>query len=579
MFDKPQASQVLGLEMDAFSLKGVALGLMRGKPKLETAFDFPIDRPQSLGAEVKPLYTEAQQRQLDSLLQNHLIVTSINSQDVLVRTLEIKVNKAKDIDAVLAFQAEPLLPYPTDNALLDKILLSKEGADTKLSLFSVRKDYLAQHLQQWHALHIEPEVVSAAPHALALFAKYFAPTENLCYVLHLDWNQSLCALVDQGKLIAAQTSTKGINSLLDVLIQEQGPDINAARQQLNDSQFMAAYDSPAFKNALDALRVSIMRPIYALAKQIKTQEVSHILVTGPGAAVPELAATVCRSLNKTLMPLDDAPAFGMSAPELQKYALPIGEALSALPTNMEQINFRQQEFIFPAPWKRLKKPIITYIALCLALTLALILFGHAYLHYQEGNIRQQYLDLLSGMNRSYTQFEGEFTSKTLQPQELATGETLSPADLTPADINSRLQYLEKGILAIPQIYPLQPNVPLVSDVLAWLSTHPSFAAKSQESQENTDSADNNALLPSLKIESLHYAMVKRPEPTKKQEKYQVKIELEFSSPTPKMAREFHDALIAPNDLVDAKAEIKWNSNKDRYRTSFYLKDKTIYSQP
>lgn len=104
----------------------------------------------------------------------------------------------------------------------------------------------------------------------------------------------------------------------------------------------------------------------------------------------------------------------------------------------------------------------------------------------------------------------------------------------------------------------------MSDVLAWLGTHPNFVTATKDKGS------------SLQIESFNYTLIKRPEPSKKQEKYQVKVELEFSSPTPKMAREFHDALISPNDFVDPKGEIKWNSNKDRYRTSFFLKDKTVY---
>ena len=72
-------------------------------------------------------------------------------------------------------------------------------------------------------------------------------------------------------------------------------------------------------------------------------------------------------------------------------------------------------------------------------------------------------------------------------------------------------------------------------------------------------------------------MVKRPDQSKKKEKYRVKVDLEFSSPTPKQAREFHDALVAPNDFVDPKDEIKWSSNRGSYRTSFFLKDKTKYN--
>jgi type IV pilus assembly protein PilM len=35
-------------------------------------------------------------------------------------------------------------------------------------------------------------------------------------------------------------------------------------------------------------------------------------------------------------------------------------------------------------------------------------------------------------------------------------------------------------------------------------------------------------------------------------------------------------LIAPNELVDPKGEVKWNANKGKYRASFFLKDKTAY---
>ena len=108
---------------------------------------------------------------------------------------------------------------------------------------------------------------------------------------------------------------------------------------------------------------------------------------------------------------------------------------------------------------------------------------------------------------------------------------------------------------------------MVSDVLGWLNK---LAGASDKDN------GEKALAQGIQIDSFNYTLVKRPEQTKKQEKYQVKVELEFNSPTPKMAREFHDALIAPNEMVDPKGEVKWSTNRGKYRTSFYLKDKTAY---
>ena len=135
------------------------------------------------------------------------------------------------------------------------------------------------------------------------------------------------------------------------------------------------------------------------------------------------------------------------------------------------------------------------------------------------------------------------------------------------DLQQRMRYLDKELQSSPDTFPLLPNVPRVSDVLAWLSTHPVLSGK------NSPGAP---VSPPIQIESFNYTMIKRPEQTKKQEKYQVKVEFEFTTSTPKQAREFHDALIAPNDFVDPKGEIKWSSNRGKYRTSFFLKDKTTY---
>jgi type IV pilus assembly protein PilM len=71
-------------------------------------------------------------------------------------------------------------------------------------------------------------------------------------------------------------------------------------------------------------------------------------------------------------------------------------------------------------------------------------------------------------------------------------------------------------------------------------------------------------------------MAKRPEQTKKLEKYQVRVELEFSSRNPTDAREFHDALLVPNSFIDAKQGVKWSAAGGKYKAVFFLNDRTPY---
>jgi type IV pilus assembly protein PilM len=214
--------------------------------------------------------------------------------------------------------------------------------------------------------------------------------------------------------------------------------------------------------------------------------------------------------------------------------------------------------------------------------------------------------MLAKVQKPYQTFEAEYEKK--HPGDVAGrkkgDELLDPKYLTQEDLNYRLDALDKEIRAMPDIFPLQPNTPRVSDVLAWLSTHPQVVCKGdqlsfngakqlpqiiaqaappkpknapqiEETEEATPEEEEMGCQP-LQIDNFNYSMVKRPDLNKKGEKYQVKIEIEFTSPSPKQAREFHNALIAPNDFVDPKSEVKWSSTRGKYSTTFYLKDKTYY---
>lgn len=517
MLEKPNAPHTLGIDRDGPSLLCAQLAWTKGKPLLEQILE--IDH-------VKPLDTDAPQL----ISKKHLTVTCLDSEEVLIRSMEIKLKKERDVDAVLAFQAEPLLPYPLENAILDRILLSQTDDGTLLTLLAARKDHVEQHLDKYHALQINPEVVSCVPAALTFFSNLVAADANPRFVVHLGHDWTTCILVKDGKLMAAQSTHANIEHLM----------LDSA--------------SPEF----DGFQREVARLLSAISKQSKTPEMNQVLFTGKGAANGKFCEELCRKINKSAIIPVVPLGFEISITELQRFAVAIGAALSALPFAANQINFRQNELAYPHPWKRLKQPIALYFALCICLAAAFYFFGKSYIEYHEDQERQEYANLLATMNKSYPDFEKEYERK----MGLANDEPRKIESLSLNEIGDRLSYLQKDLKESPDSFPLQPNIPRVSDVLAWLSTHPNVSAK--------DGA------PLLQIDNFSYAMVKRPELKKKQEKYQIKVEIEFSAPTAKLAREFHDALIAPNDIVDPKGEVKWNANKGKYRASFFLKDKTAY---
>jgi type IV pilus assembly protein PilM len=570
MQDKPTAMQILGLELSHGVLRGAVLMQRRGKAFLERVFELPLEKATGMHGPSPQLVQNSEGSLLAEASRKALIATSLPGQEILVRQLEVKLKKKADIQAVLAFQAEPLVPYPIENAILDRIKLKDTQEGSLLSVFAVKKDHVQQHLDQWSALGIEPEVVSCQQAALAAFAHQLFPSEKMDLVLYIGWENSLCVLVKEGKTYAAQAYSQGAAILEQAYEQDKNANPERLAAPLASLNFfeLPKEDYPSLTQALENMRLEIVRTVYAISKQAKGEAIGSLLLTGEGAALSNASASLCQTFDKPLvLPMPNAQ-FNLTPAELQRYAIPIGIALTALPQGSEQINFRQQEFSYPKPWKRYRQALAVYAVLCVVLAAAFYFMSTAYIKYREDDLRERYSELLQSMRKPYSEFEKEYAEKALGKK----GDTeVRPINsLTEDDIENRLHYLESDLQSSPYYYPLQPNVPTVSDVLAWLATHPNVVASGVKKGESSSL---------LQIENFSYSMVKRPDQTKKQEKYQVKVEMEFSSPTPKLAREFHDALIAPNALVDPKAEVKWSTNRGLYRASFFLKDKTAYPSP
>ncbi len=558
MFDRITASYSLGLAPQGLVVKGAQLVLSKGQLVIERLFEIPLEGSK----DVKQLDSKA----LVDLCQT---VSGVSTASTLVRSLEIKLTKDKDIEAVLAFQAEPLLPYPPDQAILDSVKTSQTKDTTYLTLLAVRKDQLKAHLEQLRAVQIEPELISSTPVALALFSQRFGPktaSDQPLFVLNIDRQETTCVLASKGKLLSSHSFPQGVLSLAQAFAKDKSLSLSEALNQLPSVNFsqVSVEAHPTLLQACESLCLEMAKTLFASAKQHKIQTNAEILLTGEGSKLLHFSEILSKALRHPIA--EPVAEGGPSVAEIQEYAIPIGLALSALSPDQKQVNFRQHEFAYPNPWKRFKLSLTIYFALCALVTLLLYLFGQAWLGYKQDTLRENYVSLLADMNKPYDVYEKDFYSKQHKREQLEGTVTL-PNELSQEDLYVRLEALHDEISSTPDVFPLLPNTPRVSDVLAWLATHPHVVLQPAKGEESTTA---------IQIESFSYIMVKRPEQSKKQEKYQIKIELEFTSPTPKLAREFHDALMAPNDFVDPKGEIKWNSSKDQYRTSFFLKDKTFY---
>lgn len=545
----------LGLQLQGTSLQAALVGWRGSKVIIQELLTIDLSQP------------------LKKWPPSTRIVTALAAEEVLVRPLKIQLLKEKDLAAALPYQAEPLLPYPLEDAILDKIVLGKSSEATQLTLICVRKEQLQAHLQRWHSIHIQPEVITTVPNALAAFSEYVAAEVPLHFCLYIGEEQTVCALIKEGKLIAVQTTAAGMTTLQRGYAEDIAQQNGAGASCLPFSQLdFANLDKtvyPQLSCACEHWEKQVMRILLALCKQERTESVPEVLCCGPGALLSHLPNAIFSQLQLSALSPTTPPNIPLE--QLLSYALPIGMAVSQMaPYAATKIDLRQQEFAYPQRFKRYKKPLFAYVCLALLLAAALWLSYASYLSSQEQKLRADYLALLSVAHKDYAEQEKAIAERLSLSKRLPQGFVPpSIGSLTTAQLALRVALLEKELQTMPESFPLFAQVPTVSDLLAWLASHPLFHPPA-----NTDASPEDSA--TLQIESLSYSLVKRPEQNRLQEHYQGKVELEFSSPSAKRARAFHDALIAPNDFVDEKSEVKWQASQGRYRASFFLKDKTVY---
>jgi len=564
----PTATHTLGLELLLKEIVAVEAVEKKDGIHIQAFYQIPLSGPAADNDHVKPLDTDSFPKELKNALAKELSITALPAEDVLVRSLSTPLKKEKEIEEVIAFQAEPLLPFPPEETLVDFIKVKEDKDGSELTLSATRTSHLEKLLAEWKYYQVDPEVVTSEQAALASFAAVVHPSDQPFITISVGQKRTICALVRGKKLIAAQTIPIGVDSLKMAL----GHCLSASVDSLTSTTLyhyewheVQENDDPLLFQAIDSLRLDIARTSYSLCKYIKTEELQGFLWAGEGACWPHLIKALEKNLAKRSQdkPLEITELPGTSKENLLRYALAFGSAFSSLESSKNTFNFRKNQFSYPTPWRRYQSSLFTYTGAALLLAAALYFGGSQYVNKEEDRVRQDYVALLKEVGKPFKEFEEEFAQKSGTTEVLVSEDA---KELSLIEIEERLDFLENELNASPDIFPLWPNTPRVSDLLAWLATHPNIAPATDDGKQS----------PLLTIESLHYSMVKRPDFSKKSEHYQIKVELELSTPTPKYAREFHDALIAPNDFVDPKGEVKWSSSKGRYKTSFFLKDKTAY---
>jgi type IV pilus assembly protein PilM len=524
----------IGLQMEGPITKMAKARWIKKKIHIDLLRSFPLIEN---GSYVKPLYFSQSSEEPE-----YFIATGLEASDILLRDLHVKLLDKKKILSSLPFQIEGQIPYPAEDTIVSaQIHRQDESKSSKVVLYATKTQYLEQHLAQFKLIEADPEQISCTPAALYRYFQYFFPSMKNAFLLHFGAKHSAALCIVDGHLEVFHSFPIGMEMFSEAL--EKDETLRCSREDTIqkggclDFLSIDSHEYPHLAAVISQSQRELDRLLIFLQKKVAKEEIGDMVLTGNFSSFAKFKDFIRKALPSHFQ-IHSCPSSDLyDSTTLEAFAIPIGLALEGLINDNLSVQFRKQAYASSSSHKRKIKQFLSYALAIFVLTSATLLAGNMALEKKEKHL----LDVFN----SY--FSGQMENKVqnLDQLELETRkiESSFKKDKTP--------------------YPLSLPVPNVSEVLAWLSSHPVLNPAYSE-QETPDLID---------LRHIKYTLVKHPKIGAASSPYQVKIELELETSNPQIARDFHQALLKDSSIADPKKEFSWQSKGNTHFASFFLKNK------
>ena len=452
-------------------------------------------------------------------------VSVLPSSSTLCRQIALPPLPEKDIPAAMKDALEQALTIRVEESAIALESAAAEDGSLTVTAYLARQLAVADHLAKVQALGINPEWVLPKAACLGAFAGHFA-FEGWQYIIDINVDEITTVLAFGGRVVESRSLAGGsaVFSHLDAASQEGDEPLRSTLQHLAET-------------------------IWAYKERYGV-ETDSLTITGDVLAYPLAAPLIAEFLGTPLSPLHSV----QKEASLLKSATAIGAAFLSQRAGHVP-SFRTGQFSFPRPFLHWKRPLLA-LALGSLLTAMLVVW--------HGRIRSE--AILTSMRSDWEKITG-FAHTTPEEVNKQTEKNIIVASSAQA---SPEQLLLQGGWLLSSLdrkasFPLQPNVPRVREILAWVASV---------------ITDISSIPPSLngkcEVLNFQYQIVKHPTKNHPKERYQVRVDLEIATPSVALARAFHERLTLDTKWIDQSSEVKWMPSNGKYRVSFFLMDKTLY---
>jgi general secretion pathway protein L len=205
-------ARILGIEVGSGSVRGTVVRTTLKKVEVERYLEVPFEvstdedmNTMALGNAIHTVLV-ALGRTPDR------VVVALDGREASLRVVELPAGAAKRVAEVLPFELESILPIDMDEAVIDHQPVERDATTLKVLAAAAPKERVADALERWAALGLEPRelaVGAAALDGLAVIDPELS-TGTTTMILDMSLNHTDVCVLRNGQCRLARTLSSGV---------------------------------------------------------------------------------------------------------------------------------------------------------------------------------------------------------------------------------------------------------------------------------------------------------------------------------------------------------------------------------
>lgn len=230
---------------------------------------------------------------------------AISSSQLIYKSIKLPFVNREKIELVIGYEIEQLLPFSTDNAVIDFVITSENTQDSSSQVIAAAapKTYIKNQLDIFEMAGIDPAIITVDMFALyglyTILPKY-ASLPGGTVLLDLGTYETRVALIVNNQLRSIRTINKGISDFAKQVAQDLKISVPDALDQIIRFGLQRP-DSPTYSQALldsvNSLTKELSFTLTSFSSQSSDISINRMYLLGLGATIPDIATAISNNLR------------------------------------------------------------------------------------------------------------------------------------------------------------------------------------------------------------------------------------------------------------------------------------------